>query len=321
MFGIRSAKIVFALSLLLSCLTFGAGDPGAQLRELRGKAPEQQLELLNKWADNGSLDPDLAKKVSQINDQLARWSANGRPVPKDWRAHQVQDCIDKLTLGEQMLMASASDNSVALAKKIKSSPVYRDPGPKQSTNWLSSAFERLNNIHPSCNCKQPMPNAPNVPRVGSWFVTGIYIVLFGALAGFIIFAVSRYSWSKKLNRKAKALLDEDEPERSLDEWLEMADKLEGEGRFREAVRCLYLACLLKIDEARIARFERSQTNWEHLERIEASSARPANLEFREPTKAFDVIWYGMRVNGSEDVLRFRNWYREVTQAVRPREAA
>ena len=31
-FGIRTAKIVFALSLLVSCITFGAGDPEAQLR-------------------------------------------------------------------------------------------------------------------------------------------------------------------------------------------------------------------------------------------------------------------------------------------------
>jgi hypothetical protein len=136
----------------------------------------------------------------------------------------------------------------------------------------------------------------------------------------VVYAINRFSWSKRLERRAKALLDEDEPERSLDEWLEMADKLEREGKYREAVRSLYLACLLKIDEARIARFERSQTNWEHLARIEASPRRPAELEFREATMAFDHIWYGMRVDGSTDVMRFRNWYRQVTEAVKPKAA-
>jgi hypothetical protein len=137
---------------------------------------------------------------------------------------------------------------------------------------------------------------------------------------FLVFALKRFVWSKRLERKAKALLDEDEPERTLDEWLELADRLERQGKYREAVRCLYLACLLKIDEARIARFERSQTNWEHLARIEASPARPSDLEFREPTRAFDNIWYGMRVNGSEDVMRFRAWYRQVTESVRAKAA-
>jgi len=234
----------------------------------------------------------------------------------------MKSILSKLALMEQNgKPASLSNDSVRLAKEIKSSPIYRDPGPKQTANWLSNAFDRLNNFKPSCDCKEPNMAAPNAPHIGAWFPNTIMAVLILAVVGFIVFAVRRMSWSKRLQRRAKALLDEDEPERSVDEWLDMADKLEQEGRYREAVRCLYLACLLKIDEARIARFERSQTNWEHLFRIEASANKPANLNFREPTKAFDHIWYGMKVNGAEDVDRFRTWYRDVLQAIRPREAA
>jgi len=216
--------------------------------------------------------------------------------------------------------SGSARDAVAIAKGIKRSPLYSDAGPQQTTNWLSNAFDRLNNIHPNCNCNRPVTVTPPGAAAGQWFIYLIYAIVIIALGAFIVFAVSRFNWTRKLKRKAKALLDEDEPERTLDEWLEMADKLEREGRFREAVRCLYLACLLKIDEARIARFERSQTNWEHLARIEASPMRPSNLHFREPTKAFDLIWYGMRVNGSEEVTKFRAWYRDVLQAVR-KEAA
>lgn len=322
MFGIRTAKIVFALSLLISCLTFGAGDPGVQLSALKGQTPETQLSTLNTWAAKGELDPALAKKLGDINQQLDAWDTNGDTPPKNWLSHQMQECVQMLAMEQQVDLGNNYSSAVVLARKIKSSPIYHDTGPKEGANWLSNAFDRLNNIHPDCGCNHPVSETPSAGLPGSEaLIYGIYAVLIIALAAFIIFAVSRFSWSKKLQRKAKALLDEDEPERTLDEWLDMADKLEREGRYREAVRCLYLACLLKIDEARIARFERSQTNWEHLERIENSPARPPDLDFREPTKAFDVIWYGMRVNGATDVMRFRNWYREVTQLTRPREAA
>jgi hypothetical protein len=278
--------------------------------------------MLNTWASNGELDPDVAANVAEIDSQLDRWAESDREIPKDWLAHQIRDVTTKLQTLQQLNRSYAPGDAVGLAKKIKSSPIYRDPGPKQTSNWLANAFERLNNAGKlDCKCKPNMSTQPGTVHSSSFFIYGIYVVFISVLAGFIIFAISKFSWSKKLQRKAKSLLDEDEPDRSLDEWLEMADKLEREGRYREAVRCLYLACLLKIDEARIARFERSQTNWEHLERIEASPTRPANLEFREATKAFDIIWYGMQVDGSNDVMRFRNWYREVTQAVRPREAA
>ncbi len=112
------------------------------------------------------------------------------------------------------------------------------------------------------------------------------------------------------------MLDEDEPERTLDEYLELADKLVSEQRFREAVRCLYLACLLRLDEERVIRFHRGQTNWEHLARFESSPKRPPGLDLRSPTQAFDLIWYGMRPTGLEDVEKFRQWYQQVVTSTR-----
>ncbi len=323
MFGIRSAKILFALSLLISCLTFGQQNPTNQLAQLKGKSPEEQLATLEYWNNRGELSPSMAAKIDDIQQHLNAWSE--RPdiatYRKGWLKREMEECLAKLTVEARVSQSSVSpNNAVAIAKGIKRSPLYSDAGPQQTTNWLSNAFDRLNNIHPSCDCNRPVSVKPTTGVAGPWLIYVIYAIVIAALAAFIIFAISRFSWNKKLQRKSKALLDEDEPERSLDEWLEMADKLEREGRYREAVRCLYLACLLKIDQARIARFERSQTNWEHLARIEASPNLPPTLHFREPTKAFDLIWYGMRVNGSEDVTRFRAWYRDVLQAVR-KEAA
>jgi hypothetical protein len=143
-----------------------------------------------------------------------------------------------------------------------------------------------------------------------WFLLG------AAVLAFIIYALRFVSFGKLKKRKAKAMLDEDEPERTLDEWLAMAESFEREGRYREAVRALYLACLLKFDERNVARFVRSQTNWEHLARIEDSPRRPVSLDFRSATQAFDRIWYGHKVRGSEDVVDFKAWYESVSAALR-----
>src|SRR5262245_12130621 len=86
MFGIRTAKIVFALSLLLSCLTYGAGDTASQLRELQGKPPEQQLRLLQKWSDHGQLDAGLSSKLEEISGQMKAWESGPRSGAK---AHQA----------------------------------------------------------------------------------------------------------------------------------------------------------------------------------------------------------------------------------------
>lgn len=227
-----------------------------------------------------------------------------------------------LSFGPDRPQASKPNGDpVAQAKAIKSSPLYRDPGLKQEANWLSGAVDRLQNLKgPSCDCSPARVNPGAATGAGEALKYVLWALLVILLAAFVYFAASRFAWKRKLQRRAKALLDEDEPERSLDEWLERSSQLESEGRYREAVRCLYIACLLRIDEARIAKFERSETNWEHLARIEGSAALPAGLQFREPTKAFDEVWYGMRDHGREDVAKFRAWYREVTELTRGRAA-
>lgn len=293
-------------------MSFGVGDPGAQARALENQSPEKQLALLSDWASRGELDPQVAEQVQNLRAT--------RTLGRETWKRRLSQVVEALRLRAEGSASQSKTDDVALARQIKSSPLYRDPGLREQTNWLSGAAARLNNLHPDLSCKEPDVKPVNGPELGAWLIYVMWTVLALAVTGFLVFAYKRFSWSKGLERKAKALLDEDEPERTLDEWLDLANRLEREGRHREAVRCLYLACLLKLDEARVARFERSETNWEHLARIEASPKKPADLDFRSPTKAFDEIWYGMRVNGAEDVARFRTWYTQVTEAVRARAA-
>lgn len=206
-------------------------------------------------------------------------------------------------------------------KEIKSSVLYNDEGAKEQANWLSGAIARLRNLVPKFDA--PRTRGPGIrpPAFAPVLIYLVWFLLAAAVLAFIVYALRFVSFAKLKHRKAKAMLADDEPERTLDEWLALAQSLELEGRYREAVRALYLACLLKFDERNIARFIRSQTNWEHLARIEGSPRRPSNLDFRTPTGAFDRIWYGFKGRGREDVDDFRQYYGRVCDALREDAAA
>jgi hypothetical protein len=189
----------------------------------------------------------------------------------------------------------------------------------QTSNWLARALERLKNLKWDRETKAP--NLGFLAGIGPLLYYGAWTLISCALLALIYFAVKHFRWRRRLERRAAMLMEDSEPERSLDEWLTLADQLEAEGRYREAVRALYLACLLKFDEALVARFDRSETNWEHLARIETSPKKPPELDFQSPTRLFDQVWYGHKVRGKEDVGQFRNWYVAITEMLRPQKVA
>lgn len=244
---------------------------------------------------------------------LPRVLRDGPPA----RQPEVRDRLDA-----DRASKSLDPTATERARKEKaSSPMYRDSGPRAGSNWVGKAFEALARALSRNRAPSP-PNIrpPVVGGIGQVFVFLVWAILGALLIGFVYFAARHFSWRSQLKRRARAVLMDDEPDYSLDEWLQQADLLESQGRYREAVRALYLACLMRLDEARIARFVRGETNWEHYRRFEQSPQRPSDLEFREPTRAFDRIWYGMQVRGSEDVAAFRTWYKQVTEAARGRKA-
>jgi hypothetical protein len=152
--------------------------------------------------------------------------------------------------------------------------------------------------------------------IPGWIVPAMWFLIGGIILTFGYFVFRHFTWKRALTRKAKAVLEEDEPERTLDEWLTLEDEHVAAGRYREAVRAMYLSCLLKFDEAGVARFIRGETNWEHLARISASAKKPESVDFRPPTQSFDRVWYGFHVKGIEDVEVFRSWYGQITEALR-----
>lgn len=288
----------------LAALALGAWA----LADVDYAAYSEKLDAASSSGEKARILKALAKELpadSQIRDTVTEASAG--PASREQIDHAAGLVRAQALISSGPGSPSPNDPGAA-AREIVSSPSYADPGAQESSNWLKRAIDRLmNKLKRSPNERRlPTLQAPG-PGI-DLLVTLMWVVLGLGLALFLFFAFRSFAWRRSLKRKASALLQDDEPERTADEWLEAADRLASEGKLREAVRCLYLACLLRLDEHGVARFERGQTNWEHLARIESSPKKPVDLSFQSPTRDFDRVWYGMRLRGPEDVDAFRAHY-------------
>lgn len=260
----------------------------------------------------------LSEAYEASNDSaLKRIIAEQKSALDSRRRPDLELIISRLEV-RQSFSEKGSATAGESAQDVLANKVYRDSEEPARGNWLTRALERLADLFTyeiGPDVDVPESRRINVQPI-AYVLLGILII--GIIA---LFAFALRGWRLGKTEKAglhkRAILDEDEPDRTLDEWLLLADKLQAEGRFREVVRCLYVAVLLRLDAARIIRFERSETNWEHLARIEISSA-PSGIEYRNLTKKFDVIWYGGRPASVEDCVNMRAQYEELSRLLKER---
>ena len=275
---------------------------------------------------------DSARSIAELNSMIGEDPKRlGPPISASPQSlsEEKADLKARVALRDRLAGKTAAPpiDAQAEAKRILSAPQYRTV-PEGERNWLGESAGRVGEragqaIEAFLRWLfdlLPRPEAgplggPNLGLLGQIFYILAWIVIGGALVAFVVFVARKFGWIPTAvagrKRAGGGLLDEDEPDRSADEWLLEAARLEREGKFREAVRCLYLACLIRLDEKGVAAFRRGETNWEHLRRIESSRRRPADLDFRDPTSRFDWIWYGHRVNGPDDVAFFRGLYTQI----------
>lgn len=256
---------------------------------------------------------------AQISASLDRLAT----LPAAQRKNELDKLEGLVERREVLGKPTAGQDVAGLARSAKKNPLYADRAEGQQSNWLGKAIEKIKNLRGPRMRENNMPdvNPGDISWIGQVLTILAWTVLGGLVAFFIFLIAKHVRWKNTLERKARAVLEDDEPERTLDEWLGLADEHEKAGRYREAVRCLYLACLLKFDEGGVARFDRGETNWEHLARIEHSPKLPDGIAFRAPTQHFDRVWYGHMVRGLEDVAEFRAVYIAVRDGVGRRKAA
>ena len=114
-------------------------------------------------------------------------------------------------------------------------------------------------------------------------------------------------------------------ERSEDEWFALADRLEGEGEFRLALRSVYLGLLSGLAQREWLTIRRDSTNREYLNeftrrwrrRPQAALERRIEIpeRLRGSLRQFDRVWYGSHVPTREAVAAYRQDQRELLNHV------
>lgn len=291
----RLSGLVFAV---LAALLVSAG---------RGFAQQVDQTLLR---EAGAFLSESRKPGAFVDDELGRRLVEYSKTPSEAHRKSLNEWLDTRREFGQTSRPTVPQNATAEVKAIKSNPLFRDAGDAQDANWIQSVFDRLGRL------QQPKIDTPNANLPGFLLPGFITPLMWGLLAALVAFfgyhAFKHVQLKQRIKRKSASLLEDSEPERTQSEWRMMAEKHEAAGEYRLAVRCLYIAMLLTFDEFRVARFDRRQTNWEHLARIEGSAAYPSDVGFRHLTQRFDRIWYGNQTKGAPDVSEFRSGLDRIT---------
>lgn len=227
-------------------------------------------------------DPNLKASIKNLKD--------ASPHEKSKMVQVIQDQIKakRAFLGQPP--AANPTNVQSTAQNITRSALYKKAGPKESPNWIYNAFAKIQNLFD----QDPQINRPpTVPGLGflPYLLWGLILLIALGILGIGIYYAANMRFRRKRSGK---ILDETEDASTFDEWFRAAQKYAAESQFRRAIRCAYISGLLQFDGARIARFDRGQTNWQHLARIEASQLLPIGISYREETQLFDQVWYGSR---------------------------
>lgn len=143
---------------------------------------------------------------------------------------------------------------------------------------------------------------------GSILAWGLLLVLVAGLTWLIVRAVQR---GGRVADSADGATVTVEPRRPAEAWLADAERLEGEGRWRDALRCRYRALVATLARTGAVEEVPGRTTGEY--RVLVGRTRPAVAEpFADATDRFERAWYGNDDVQPEDTAAFRAVAERVT---------
>ncbi len=301
-------RIAVSLGVLLAAVLSPGQDSTESWKPVqkiaRDKNPGWEQELF-----------DSIEDLDQFADDVAVYkSPKSTPANKKDAMTNILARIDRYVDSERITIRQ---NSTEKAAEILARTEFKSMKDAPGKSWVQRILERLEKLQMRDQEKDDNKiNFPDLP----WLAGVLRVLMYGILitaVGLLIWLLSKLRFMSQMRtektRSGGGILEEGEELLSEDEYLKNADDLIAQGRFREACRALYLATLVRLDAARIARLEPTQTNWEHLRRVETSRTKPEGLDFRTPTKFFDHAWYGYTARSAADVEPFRRAYLDIKQ--------
>lgn len=146
----------------------------------------------------------------------------------------------------------------------------------------------------------------SAPKGLSDFIAVAVIVLFLVLLAYVLARLSLKRTAKLATIETSSLYDgPTSPKLALDEAADFATA----GNYRSALRLVYLAVLLRLDERDLIRFDRTGTNWEYIAALKEHVSIQDML--RPVTTTFDKKWYGKEVATKDDYEHFIQAYSRV----------
>jgi len=145
----------------------------------------------------------------------------------------------------------------------------------------------------------------------AWAVFGSLLLIAVAL---IVHIAYTFRLALQGRRHARGTLElEDEAAARPDVWEGKAGEAAALGDFISAVRCLFRACLLRLEAARGGNLKRGATNREYLRRFgDTAASEPLHLF----VETIDTKWYGGGTSTRDDYERCIGAHSAVARAAR-----
>lgn len=151
----------------------------------------------------------------------------------------------------------------------------------------------------------PQISPPVTRQTSPWVWAVVALALLIIVVGAILFILSQPGDDRERQRRSQ------EPE-TADEAVDEGRELIAAGNYRGAVRHLFLAALLTLDERNLIQYDKTRTNYEILSEAELRTTVVAALT--PVVETFEKVWYGFETVGAADYERLAQQIELLKQA-------
>jgi hypothetical protein len=225
--------------------------------------------------------------------------------------HTLDQALARLRLVQSQLAASGSDNTAARLEQLRrvlARPEFAPSLGERIENWLEELWRR---IQPVANTPESRAATRTASSAIQWVLAGVGGVLVALLLSYWLQGFLR-SFVADAEARRRLEAGEEMPLTASAARQQAAALAQG-GNYRQAVRQLYLAALLQLEESGILRYDRSLTNREYVAQV--AHVPPVQRRLRPVVDTFDAVWYGVREPDRATFDRYEQDVDGLTEAI------
>ncbi len=218
-------------------------------------------------------------------------AVSAHPAPADSRPFLPERMAAAAQAGEDLPV----DDALASLKDVLSDPNLQRPLATPAPR--PTPTERLPDLQ--------------IPRIGIDAIRFALVVAggIGVMALIVALGPTLFRLFAARRRNMSRNADADAEAATSAEAVARAQQASAIQDYRLAMRMLYLACLLKLDESGALRYDRTQTNREYVRQV---AGQPALASALQPVvETFDDAWYGFRLITPQGYAAFESRVREL----------